>query len=133
MSEKLYFHLRGYRKRANLSQQELGELLGYSTDAIVSRYETRGRSVTLENALRLQAVFQTPVHELFSERYTKVELSVINRARALHAAIECENCSHCPECHKRVFLEHLIARTQAPAPASIWEQPRSTPPSLRSP
>ncbi|MEO0438076.1 MAG: helix-turn-helix transcriptional regulator [Pseudomonadota bacterium] len=90
MSEKLFFHLRGYRKRAALSQQELAELLGYSTDAIVSRYENRVRSVTLENALRFEAAFQTPVSELFSDQYAKVELSVINRARVMHAAIECE-------------------------------------------
>ena len=131
MSEKLFFHLRGYRKRAALSQQELGELLGYSTDTIVSRYENRVRSVTLENALRFEAVFQAPVSELFSDHYAKVELAVINRARAMHAAIECQGCSHCNDCLKRVFLEHLINRVPAPAPPSIWTQKRNTRPSSR--
>lgn len=130
MSEKLFFHLRGYRKRAALSQQDLAELLGYSTDAIVSRYENRVRNVSLENALRFEAVFQTPVSELFSEHYSKVELTVINRARVMHAAIDCQKCSRCNDCQKRVFLEHLINRVPAPAPPSIWKQKRNTKPSL---
>ena len=129
MSEKLFFHLRGYRKRANLTQKELGCLLGFSSDATVSRYETRERGVSLENALRLAAVFQTPVTELFFDRYTKVELEVTNRARAMRAAIKCENCSRCRDCHKRVFLQSLIDRVPAQAPASIWNNKRITPPS----
>ncbi len=129
MSEKLFFHLRGYRKRAALSQQELAELLGYSTDTIVSRYENRVRNITLENALRLEAVFQTPVSELFSDHYSKVELAVINRARAMRAAIECLGCSRCNDCQKRVFLEQVINRAPAPAPPSIWIQKRNTRPS----
>ncbi|MEM6819889.1 MAG: helix-turn-helix transcriptional regulator [Pseudomonadota bacterium] len=129
MSEQLFFHLRGYRKRANLTQRELAELLGYSSDAMVTKYEKRHRIVNLENALRFQAVFRTPVHELFAKDYAKVELAVINRARAMHATIQCRNCSKCRECQKRAFLEQLIEGSIARAPTSIWSQKKTMPPS----
>lgn len=131
MSEQVHIQLRGYRKRANLTQDELACLLGYASGVPVSKYETNRRGYSLDTALRLQAIFRMPVADFFSDRYTKVELEVINRARELHAAWE--NSEERPEVDvslKQVFLSDLIAGRPLRAHVSTWRNQRTMPPSL---
>jgi len=83
MSAPLESYLRTYRKRSGFSQDEVAFLLGSASGQRVSRYECRARRPTLETALAFEAIFQTPVKQLFAGLYQKVEKDTIARARVL--------------------------------------------------
>lgn len=76
-------YLRTYRKRNGLTQKEVAFLLGGATHAKISRFERSARRPNLEAAFACQAIFDTPVQDLFPAAYTAVELQVIKRARVL--------------------------------------------------
>ena len=128
MSKQTHFYLRGFRKRANLTQQDLAHLLGFARAVSVSKYETHHRGYSLDTALRLQVIFRVPVAELFSDRYTKVELEVTNRARELQSAIDRADQR---QSHKQAFLRDLIAGREPRAPAATWRKQKTMPRSLR--
>lgn len=65
-SLRLHNYLRTYRKRAGLTQQEVGFLLGCKSGDLISRYEKRRRLPPLETALACEAIFGVPVSELFA-------------------------------------------------------------------
>ena len=76
-------YLRMYRKRAELSQDEVAHLLGLESGTMISRYEFGTREPTLEAALALEALFGVPVRELFAGRFKKTRKKVKKRARKL--------------------------------------------------
>lgn len=88
MSPKLHNYLRSHRKRFGLSQKDLAFLLGVKNRDKVSRYELYKRLPNLQTALALQALFGTPVAELFAGIYEQVEKETSKRARILSGKME---------------------------------------------
>src|SRR5579863_6114065 len=82
-SPKLEHYLRASRKRSGLSQTELAYLLGATTRNQVSRYERQRHVPPLRVALALEALFGTPVSELFPGIYGSAEKELRRRAREL--------------------------------------------------
>ena len=72
-------YIRTHRKRAGLSQCELGHLLGYPSKAAVARHERSSRLPPLLIALAYEVVFDTPVSEIFAGLHETVQLAVKNR------------------------------------------------------
>ena len=69
--------------RLALSQDEVAFLLGAQSGTKVCRYERFVREPSLETALAYEAIFKTPVSELFGGLYQKVEREVEERAKFL--------------------------------------------------
>lgn len=92
---KLPNYLRAERKRRGLSQEEIAYLLGCESGAKVSRYERFRREPKLETALAYEALFATPVRDLFAGLAQDAEREAKKRARRL--------------------LRRLTARTRHPA------------------
>jgi transcriptional regulator with XRE-family HTH domain len=84
MPRKLPDYLRSERRRAGLSQEDIAALLGTSV-LTISRYERRTRLPPLELALAYQAVFGTPVAELFPGRFREIVKRVRVRAEQRQA------------------------------------------------
>jgi len=80
---KLPNYLRTHRKRLGLSQDQAAFLLGVSSSAKISRYESFTRVPNLETALALEAIYQKPVSELFAGLYEEVQRKVAGRTRTL--------------------------------------------------
>ena len=84
----LHYYLRSYRRHAHLTQEELAYLLGASTGAKVSRYESGNRAPSLETGLAYEAALGEPVAKLFRGRYEAVAERVAERRRKLAAQKE---------------------------------------------
>lgn len=79
-------YLRSQRKRRSLSQEEAAFLLGVQgidRENKVSRHENFARMPTLETALAYEAMYGTPVRELFEGLYEQVSKNVSLRAKTL--------------------------------------------------
>jgi transcriptional regulator with XRE-family HTH domain len=87
-THKLANYIRAYRKKSGLSQREVAYLLGCETGAQVSRYERRRRMPPVQTALACQAVFGTPVADLFAGTYESAAKEVKPRAEARRGASE---------------------------------------------
>ena len=61
------------RKRRGLRQKQVAFLLNHHTVDQISRYEKGLRVPTLETALRLEIVYQTPLRLLFADLYEKLQ------------------------------------------------------------
>lgn len=68
-----------HRKRAGLSQDELGQLIGYGGRASVCRHETSQALPPLITALCYEAIFGAPVSELFPGLKLTVEQGLAER------------------------------------------------------
>jgi transcriptional regulator with XRE-family HTH domain len=76
------------RKAAGFSQDEVAFLLGGVSGTKVSRYERRTRVPQLDTALAYEAVFGTPVRELFAGRFQRVEGKIGRRVQLLVRKLE---------------------------------------------
>jgi transcriptional regulator with XRE-family HTH domain len=84
-------YLRTHRKKAGLTQREMGKLLGFSGAGQVSRHE-RSRSVpTLRNALAYESVFRVPVAEIFFGIRAAITRNVENELQRLEAELQKRN------------------------------------------
>jgi transcriptional regulator with XRE-family HTH domain len=70
-----------YRKQRQLSQRHIARLLGHRTGATVSRWELGEKTPTLDNALLLARILDTPVESLFAERAAELYALLDERAR----------------------------------------------------
>lgn len=61
----LYNHLKEYRARINVNQQEMGRLVGVSRQTI-SQIERGDYSPSVTLALKIAQVFQVKVEDIFS-------------------------------------------------------------------
>ena len=61
----LYNHLKEYRARINVNQQEMGKLVGVSRQTI-SQIERGDYSPSVTLALKIAQVFQVKVEDIFS-------------------------------------------------------------------
>jgi transcriptional regulator with XRE-family HTH domain len=75
-----------YRKERQFSQRHIARLLGHRTGATVSRWELREKTPTLDNALLLARILDTPVESLFAERAADLYTLLDERARKRSAA-----------------------------------------------
>lgn len=71
-SQLFYNMLRAYRRRAGLSQRELGVILGYTDDGEVSRHERSKTLPPLITALAYEAVFRVGVSALFPDVHADI-------------------------------------------------------------
>lgn len=60
----LYNHLKEYRTKINVNQQEMGKLVGVSRQTI-SQIERGDYSPSVTLALKIAKVFDVPVEEIF--------------------------------------------------------------------
>jgi DNA-binding XRE family transcriptional regulator len=81
-------HLRRYRKRGALTQEETAFLLGGNCGTKVSRLERGARAPSLQTALAYQAVFNVSVHELFPGEFQEAVTAVQGRAAKLSRKLE---------------------------------------------
>jgi transcriptional regulator with XRE-family HTH domain len=88
MSRKLPNYIRTHRKRFGLKQKELALLLGGKSNSKISEYETFHRLPSLKTALAFQALFGTPVAEIFSGIYQEVEKEVSRKAAILQQKMQ---------------------------------------------
>jgi transcriptional regulator with XRE-family HTH domain len=87
----IHYYLKSYRRRAHLSQKELAYLLGATTPAKVSRYESGLRIPSLESGLAYEAALGEPVAKLFRGRYEAIHKEVEARRRKLEEQKEKNN------------------------------------------
>lgn len=85
---KLENYLKAYRKRAGISQNEMGYLLGGRDGTKASRYEHFKRKPNLETALACEALFHIPVRELFAGMYERAQRQTSSRARRLRKRLK---------------------------------------------
>lgn len=88
MQKKLDCYLRPYRRRWGLTQDELSQLLGCKTGAVVSRLERHGRPPSLHIAYAFEILFGTAPSELFPGLHAKVKNDVIARARDMYEELQ---------------------------------------------
>lgn len=81
---RLPSYLRFYRRRWQLTQEELAFLIGYGTESMISRFEHGERTITLGAAAAFQTVFGVEARELFPGVFESVEERVLQRMRELH-------------------------------------------------
>jgi transcriptional regulator with XRE-family HTH domain len=110
-------YLKTYRKRAGLSQGELAYLLGAEDGTSASRYERFGRKPSLATALAFEAIFETPIKELFAGLYQEAEALTVRRAKLLHKRLQNEN--GCPDA-KLKLLTNLAERERSQRDAAAW-------------
>lgn len=88
MNDPLANYVRVHRRRAGLSQRELGRLLGYKDEGPISRQE-RSRSLPpFLVALGFEIVFQVPVSEIFPGIRASVELAVEKELAAFESELQ---------------------------------------------
>jgi DNA-binding XRE family transcriptional regulator len=85
----LYNTIATHRKGWALSQRELGILLA-TCRANVSRLEIKSGLTSLPMALALQALFHTPVSELFPDEFRKAAALILPRLADFSIALEHE-------------------------------------------
>src|SRR5262245_19612783 len=86
--KRLNNYLRTYRKHSGLSQSEVAFLVKVNDKAAMSRYETGGRSPSLRTALAYQALYGTPVAELFAGLNDSVAKETRSRMVKLHMDLQ---------------------------------------------
>ena len=72
-------HLRTYRKRTGLSQDEVAFLLGCKTGTRICRYERFQQNPHLKTLLAYEILFRTPLQKLFPGVSRGVERDVTKR------------------------------------------------------
>lgn len=85
---RLENYLRANRKKSGLTQREVAFLLGCQNGAQVSRYEKRRRMPPLQTALACEAVFGTPVSDLFAGLRESVGDDIKERLLELRSKLE---------------------------------------------
>lgn len=75
-NEPLVNYVRAHRRRAGLSQHELGTILGYHSYGAVARHEHFSALPPFLTALGYEIVFQAPVGEIFPGVRETVEYAV---------------------------------------------------------
>jgi|GEM_PF-2010851 len=110
MTQRLPNYVRTYRKKAGLSQRELGLMLGYRDEGQISRHEHFDSVPPLDVALRYEAVFKTPVSEIFSGLYESAETLVGKRVAGLETQLKIPRTDRVRERGNRRKLQWLLSR-----------------------
>jgi transcriptional regulator with XRE-family HTH domain len=75
--------LRAHRKAAALSQRDLGLLLGYGAQSVISRYESATARPSLTALIGSEILLGVPGRDLFPALYAEVERELAANARRL--------------------------------------------------
>jgi|SRR5579859_7628487 len=112
-SEPLANYLRIHRRKASLTQHEVGKILGYDDDAAVSRHE---RFVTIPPflmAVGYQVLFRVPASEIFAGMLQDVELGVEQRLAEFESHLRDEKARGVRAAMIARKLEWLLERRNA--------------------
>lgn len=88
MDGRLGNYVRTHRKKAGLTQRELGRVLGYDEEGAVSRHERFCSLPPLLIALGYSIIFRTSVSEMFAGLHETVEHVVEARLRELEEDLQ---------------------------------------------
>ena len=67
ISKKSFNNLRFYRKRANLQQQQVAEMLGLKSTSIISRWENNISYPDLINVFKLSLIYRVLIEDLYPD------------------------------------------------------------------
>jgi transcriptional regulator with XRE-family HTH domain len=81
-------YLKTYRKQSNLSERELGLLLGYANRGQASRHEHSKTYPPLEIALAYEAIYRVPVSTLFLGIHDSVKTTIEKRLTAMEKVLQ---------------------------------------------
>jgi DNA-binding XRE family transcriptional regulator len=108
-------YLRTYRKRARLTQEEVGYILGSKSGAVISRHERSKQTPDLQTLLAYEMLFRTPVRNLFDGTHRKVEQKLLRRIRRLIRTLsegeECRGAELKIEILRAYLEEKMAVRT----------------------
>ena len=79
MRKPCHYHLNTLwiaRKKIGLGQKSVARLLGHRTASAISEYETGRLLPNLRTALKLAAIYRTPVCNLYAPLYDQVEREI---------------------------------------------------------
>jgi transcriptional regulator with XRE-family HTH domain len=105
---KLKNYVRTYRKRMNLSQDEVAYLLAAHSGAKVSRYERFRREPSLRTALAYSVIFQAPLEEIFAGLYSEIERNTTERMRLLAGKLDRSDSRHASETRRKALVIALL-------------------------
>ncbi len=71
----------------NLTQEEVGFLLGVKTGTVASQHETGIRVPSLDAALAYEVIYGAPVRKLFRGRFVGVRNRIVARAKELRTKL----------------------------------------------
>jgi transcriptional regulator with XRE-family HTH domain len=114
MERTLGNYVRTYRKKAGLSQRELGRLLGYGDEGQVMRHELSRALPPLLIALGYEIIFRVPVSEIFAGLYEVVEQAVDRNIAELEEVLRQHNgkgSRAAATAHKLEWLRERRSRT----------------------
>jgi DNA-binding XRE family transcriptional regulator len=80
-------YVRMHRRKAGLTQRELGLILGYGYDSPVSRHERFNSVPPLTVAIGYEIVFRTPISEIFAGVYEGVNTGIQERLASLEKGL----------------------------------------------
>jgi len=102
-------HLRGFRKRSCLTQNDLARLLGHVSASTVSRLETGEQSPDLRTAFMLEAIFDASASRILRELFAGCAKAVRDRAELLDDGLTLQ--PDAPDVRRRrLELDAIIAR-----------------------
>lgn len=113
MAQKtLASRLRSHRKKSGLSQLELAELIGYSSEDAIMRHEQARSIPPLLVALAYEAIFRTPVSKIFPGMYASVAQGVEARLAEMANALQTRSANDRDAALTARKLEWLCGRTE---------------------
>jgi DNA-binding XRE family transcriptional regulator len=71
------------RKKIGLGQKSVARLLGHHTTSAISEYETGRLLPNLTTALKLAAIYKTPVCDLYAPLYGQIEHDIASAGRKM--------------------------------------------------
>lgn len=90
MEDHLGNYIRMHRKKAALSQRELGIILGYDRPGPVSRHERSECVPPLVIAISYTTLFNVPIHELFAGLHEAAEKAIELRMNEFEERLKSE-------------------------------------------
>lgn len=72
-------YIKAYRRRTNLTQQELAFLLGYADNSHVSRVEQGKQEPSLSDTITCELLFNLAACRLFPDVYTSISNKLLQR------------------------------------------------------
>lgn len=98
-------NLKWYRKRADVSQQDIAVLLDIIPQTL-TRYENGARDPTLEVIIAYHILFGATLHELFEPLFKKIQQKLVERSKIM---IDTINRDASPKGNQRItYLQSIV-------------------------
>ena len=117
----LQTYLRTYRRKAGLSQHDVGLILGRD-EGQIARHERSYSKPPLALALEYEALFHVPVSRLFGGAYRTAEASVNKQLEAFEATLRAQAPLHGREGGQGKKLQWLLSRRDGAGTAQVNER-----------